>query len=155
MGEVKVDTADVGNTALQLLASTVYDVVVTDIKMPGLDGLSLLREIQTRWPDTPTIMITGHGEHEFAVHALRGGAFDFIQKPLDLDYFVSSLRRAIHTSDSRRRVKDGQATLARRASELELGLENRMRELAEATSLAKTPMKWLIGSGRQMQNIIR
>src|SRR5256886_9285353 len=48
--------------------------IVTDIKMPGMDGLELLAEIRTRWPDTPTLMITGHAEHDLVVHALRGGA---------------------------------------------------------------------------------
>jgi len=52
-------------------------------QMPGMDGLELLAEIRTRRPDTPTLMITGHGEHDLVVEALRGGAYDFIRKPID------------------------------------------------------------------------
>src|SRR5438067_10862764 len=95
MGGVKVDTAESGAAALDQIALQDYDAIVTDIKMPGIDGLALLAEIRTRWPDTPTLMITGHGEHELAVHALRSGAYDFIHNPSDRDHLVSALRGAI------------------------------------------------------------
>src|SRR5205807_2469283 len=94
MSGLTVETADSAAAALDRIAARDYDVIVTDIKMPGMDGLALLAEIRTRWPDTPTLMITGHGEHDLVVDALRGGAYDFIQKPIDRDYFVASLVRA-------------------------------------------------------------
>src|SRR5207249_314394 len=105
MPEVTVETADSAAAALERVAARDYDAIVTDIKMPGMDGLALLAEIRTRWPDTPTLMITGHGEHELVLHALRGGAFDFVQKPIDRDYFAGSLRRAIQARELRRRDK--------------------------------------------------
>jgi len=129
MGSVTVDTADSGEGALNLIAARDYDVIVTDIKLPGTDGLGLLAEIRTRRPDTPTIMITGHGEHALAIDALRGGAYDFIQKPIDRDYLVASLRRAIQVSELSRRVKEQQLALERRANELERTVEERTREL--------------------------
>src|SRR5204863_9501817 len=95
MNGVTVDTADSATAALQRIAALDYDAIVTDIKMPGMDGFALLAEIRLRRPDTPTLMITGHGEHALAVGALRGGAYDFIQKPIAREYFVASLRRAI------------------------------------------------------------
>src|SRR2546426_12257839 len=95
MDGVTVDVADSAAAALGRIGARDYDAIVTDIKMPGMDGFALLAEIRTRRPDTPTLMITGHGEHALAVGALRGGACDFIQKPIDRDYFVTSLRRAI------------------------------------------------------------
>jgi len=155
MTEVKVDTATSGTDALRQILTSHYDAIVTDIKMPGPDGLSLLAEVQARWPGTPTILITGHGENELAIHALRGGAFDFIQKPIDRDYFVSTLRRAIQIGESRRRTNEQQASLERHASELERILEDRTRELHDATSLAETPLKWLAGSSRQMQKVVQ
>src|SRR6266403_4901991 len=154
MADVSVDTVDSGASALQRICDGNYDAIVTDVKMPGTDGLSLLAEIQARWPNTPTIMITGHGEHELAIHALRGGAFDFIQKPIDRNYFVSSLRRAIETSESRRRVQERQRTLERRSDELERTLEERTRELRETTAIMESPMKWLMGPGQQMQQVV-
>src|SRR6267378_3064559 len=85
MDGVTVDTADSGAAALVQMAAKDYDAIVTDLKMPGMDGLELLAEIRTQRPDTPALMITGHGEHDLVVHALRGGAYDFIQKPIDRD----------------------------------------------------------------------
>ena len=120
---VTVDTADSGRAALELITSMEYDAIVTDIKMPGTDGITLLAEVRTRWPDTPTLVITGHGDHALAIDALRGGAYDFIQKPIDRDYFVSSLRRAIHIAALRRRVKEQQLALGRHANELERTVE--------------------------------
>src|SRR3989441_1727083 len=126
MSGVTVDTADSATAALDRIAARDYDAIVTDIKMPGMDGFALLAEIRTRRPDTPTLMITGHGEHALAVGALRGGACDFIQKPIDRDYFVTSLRRAIEVGE-----------LSRRAKEQQL------------------PLRWLMGPGRQMEKVVQ
>ncbi len=155
MGSVTVDTADSGEGALNLIAARDYDVIVTDIKLPGTDGLGLLAEIRTRRPDTPTIMITGHGEHALAIDALRGGAYDFIQKPIDRDYLVASLRRAIQVSELSRRVKEQQLALERRANELERTVEERTRELQEVTGVIESPLKWLMGPSRQMQKVVQ
>src|SRR5690349_2166522 len=106
MGEVTVDTADSAAAALDRIAARDYDAIVTDIKMQGMDGLTLLAEVRGRRPDTPVLMITGHGEHALAIQALRGGAYDFIQKPIDRDDFVAALRRAILAHALSRRVKD-------------------------------------------------
>src|SRR2546426_448700 len=119
MGEVTVDTADSAAAALERIAARDYDAIVTDIKMPGMDGLELLAEIRGHRPDTPILMITGHGEHALAIQALRGGAYDFIQKPIDRDDFVAALRRAILAHALSRRVKVRQAALERCAGELE------------------------------------
>ena len=119
MGGVTVETADSAAAALERIAVRDYDAIVTDIKMPGMDGLALLAEIRTRRPDTPTLIITGHGENELVVHALRGGACDFIQKPIDRDYFVAALYSAIRAHVLNRRVKDRQLALEGCAEELE------------------------------------
>src|SRR5205807_3672288 len=105
MGGVVVDTADSGAVALNRLDARDYDAIVTDIKIPGMDGLELLAEIRTQRPETPTLMITGYGEHELVVRALRAGAYDFIQKPIDRDYFLASLRRAMAKRELSRRVR--------------------------------------------------
>src|SRR5437867_3359746 len=128
MGGVTVDTADSAAAALDRIAARDYDAIVTDIKMPGMDGLALLAEIRARRPDTPTLMITGHGEHALAIQALRGGAYDFIQKPIDRDDVVASLHRAILAHALSRRVKDRQLALERCASELERIAEKLGRE---------------------------
>jgi sigma-B regulation protein RsbU (phosphoserine phosphatase) len=112
MSEVSIDTCDSAMCALDYISRTDYDAIVSDIKMPGMDGLALLGEVRTRCPETPTLLITGHGEHDLAVQALRGGAYDFIQKPIDRDYFVASLRRAIRTRQLSRQVEEHQTRIA-------------------------------------------
>ena len=119
MGGVTVETADSAAAALDRIAAGDYDAIVTDIKMPGMDGLGLLAEIRGRQPDTPTLMITGHGEYDLALRCLRGGAYDFIQKPIDRDHFVASLHRAIRAHAMNRLVKDRQSALERCADELQ------------------------------------
>src|SRR5947208_16182778 len=111
MRGVAVGTADSAAAALDRMAARDYDAIVTDIKMPGMDGLGLLAEIRGRQPDTPTLMITGHGEYDLALQSLRGGAYDFIQKPIDRDHLVASLRRAIRMRALNRRVKEQQSAL--------------------------------------------
>src|SRR5258708_2689252 len=101
-----------------------YDAIVSDIKMPGMDGLPLLAKIQALRPETPTLLITGHGEHDLAIQALRGGAYDFIQKPIDRDYVVAALRRAIQTHQLRRQVRAHQRALEMHAPPLERALPN-------------------------------
>src|SRR5256885_2194278 len=118
MGGVTVETADSAAAALERIAAEDYDAIVTDIKMPGMDGLALLAEIRTRRPDTPTLIITGHGENELVVRALRGGACDFIQKPIDRGYFVAALYRAISAHARNRRAKDRELALEYQAGEL-------------------------------------
>src|SRR5437016_5892963 len=114
MREVTVDTADSAAAALERIAARDYDAVVTDIKMPGMDGLTLMAEIRGRRPDTPILMITGHGEDALAIQALRGGAYDFIPKPIDRDDIVASLHRAIRAQAANRRAKDRHLALEER-----------------------------------------
>src|SRR2546426_8268703 len=139
MDGVTVDVADSAAAALERIAARDYDVIVTDIKMPGMDGLALMAEIRRRQPDTPTLMITGHGEHALAILALRGGAYDFIQKPIDRDSFVASLYRAIRAHALIRRVKDRQSALERCASELEQIAEKLWREQAPVLIVGDDP----------------
>jgi len=119
MDGASIDTSETAKEALERIQETDYDAIVTDIKMPGMDGLALLQEIQTLRPGTPTLLITGHGEHDFAVQALRGGAYDFVQKPIDRDYFVASLERAVHVRRLDRQVEKQQLALELHARVLE------------------------------------
>src|SRR6266436_1953829 len=116
---VQVDTSASAQGALELIQAQDYDVIVSDIKMPGMDGLALLAQIQALRPETPTLLITGHGEHQLAIQALRGGAYDFIQKPIDRDELVASLHRALQTRRLRRQVKELLLSLELHALSLE------------------------------------
>lgn len=132
MGPVRVDTAESATPALERIAGTEYDAIVCDIKLPGMDGLALLAEIRKLRPGVPTLLITGHGQHDLAVQALRGGAFDFIQKPIEREYLIASLRRAIHVHDLSRQVEEQKRALERHAAHLEDTVNERTRELRES-----------------------
>ena len=119
MDGIQIDTSETAIDALERIKDTDYDATVSDIKMPGMDGLALLHEIRELRPATPTLMITGHGERELAVQALRGGAYDFVQKPIDRDYFVASLERAIQLRRLDRQVEQQRLALERHARVLE------------------------------------
>lgn len=90
----EMDEAPDGPTALELAATEKYDVVLCDIKMPQMDGIEVLDRLLVM-NDTPVVMISGHGNIETAVDALKKGAYDYISKPLDLNRLLVSIRNAI------------------------------------------------------------
>src|SRR5436190_1038688 len=137
MTGLTVDTAQSGAVALDRITARDYDAIVTDIKIPGMDGLELLAEIRTHRPDTPILMITGYGELDLVVQAVRAGAYDFIRKPIDRDYFVASLRRAMEARELSRRVNGQQLGLERHLNELETIVEERTRELRRGTTSSR------------------
>jgi signal transduction histidine kinase len=89
-----VETANSGTTALPLFLKSRPPIVITDIKMPGMDGIELLRRIKTADPETEVIMITGHGDLDLAIMSLKNEATDFITKPINVDALEIALRRA-------------------------------------------------------------
>jgi two-component system, sensor histidine kinase and response regulator len=131
MPAVTVETSESAPAALERLRATEYDAVIADIKMPGMDGLELLGRIRDLRPETPTLLITGHGEHDLAVQALRGGAHDYVQKPIDRDYFVGSLSHAIEKRKLSQKVNEHKQSLQKHSRELEECLEERTHELGE------------------------
>ncbi|GEO04691.1 Fis family transcriptional regulator [Adhaeribacter aerolatus] len=90
-----VDEAENGEVGLELLSKTKYDVVLCDIKMPKIDGLEVLNRAMEFVPDTPFIMISAHGTIDTAVEATKKGAYDFLQKPPDLNRLLITVRNAI------------------------------------------------------------
>jgi len=91
----KVDDTENGVNGLKLASENNYDIIFCDIKMPKMDGLEFLEKKQEKEIDCPVIMISGHGNIETAVKALKNGAYDYIEKPLDLNRVLTSLRNAI------------------------------------------------------------
>jgi two-component system response regulator FixJ len=90
-----VDTAGDGSGAWQLIQQRRYDLVVTDLRMPGMDGPELLAHIQDRGVSTRVVVITGHATLDAAVDCLRKGAVDFLVKPFTVETFLDSIRRAL------------------------------------------------------------
>jgi DNA-binding NtrC family response regulator len=91
----KVDEAADGEEGLKKFTSATYDIVLCDIKMPKLDGLEFLQKATDHNPETPVIMISGHGNIETAVDAVKKGAFDYISKPPDLNRLLITIRNAM------------------------------------------------------------
>jgi len=91
----EVDEAEEGVSGLSKLDSETYDIVFCDIKMPKMDGIEVLDKIKELNPELPVVMISGHGNIDTAVEAIKKGAFDFIQKPLDLNRILVSVRNAL------------------------------------------------------------
>ncbi len=94
----QIDLAPEGVGGLELFRNNDYDVVLLDIKMPGMDGIEVLEKIMAEPKDVPVIMISGHGNIDTAVEAIKKGAFDFIEKPLDLNRLLITIRNALDKS---------------------------------------------------------
>lgn len=92
--EFEVDEAEDGKEGLEKALSESYDVIFCDIKMPKMDGMEVLDGLVKAKIDVPVIMISGHGNVESAVQAIKKGAFDFIEKPLDLNRILVTIRNA-------------------------------------------------------------
>ena len=91
----QVDIAENGKKGLEMIQEHTYDAILCDIKMPGLDGMEVMAKATELTPETPFILISGHGSIELAVEAVRKGAYDFISKPPDLNRLLITLRNAV------------------------------------------------------------
>ncbi len=92
--EFEVDEAENGNEGLTKALAKSYDIIFCDIKMPGMDGMEVLDALVKAKNESPVIMISGHGNIDTAVQAIKKGAFDFIEKPLDLNRILVTIRNA-------------------------------------------------------------
>ncbi|MEW6265641.1 MAG: response regulator [Thermodesulfobacteriota bacterium] len=124
-----VRTAADGVEALRLFQEWAPPIVITDIKMPGLDGVELLDRIKKERPETEVIMMTGHGDMDLAVLSLKHEATDFITKPINDEALAVALRRAEERIALRRRLKDYTENLERLVAQ-------KTRELLAAERLA-------------------
>ncbi|QDT33211.1 sigma-54-dependent transcriptional regulator [Thalassoglobus polymorphus] len=96
----QVNTTATAENAIQLITESVPDVVVMDVRLPGMDGLSALQELQRQIGKTPVIIITAFGDLDTAVQAINRGAFEYLTKPFDLDQAIHVIQKAIATGSS-------------------------------------------------------
>jgi len=112
-----VSAAYSGKECLDTLEKTDIDVVVLDIKMPGMDGIETLGEIRKRFPLVEVIMLTGHGSTETAVEGMKLGAFDYLMKPAEFDDLTAKLQGARKRKDEQEeRIRQAEATFLIRKS---------------------------------------
>ena len=149
-GGIRTTAFDQADTVLTALRREEPDVLLTDIRMPGRDGLELLEEIRSKRPKLPVIVMTAHSDLDSAVAAYQGGAFEYLPKPFDIDQAVDLVRRAAQ----QRVAAPEPASEARRIPEM-LGQAPAMQEVFRAIGrLSRSSMTVLItgesGTGKEL-----
>ncbi len=149
----KIDEAADGEEGLKKFMATNFDVVLCDIKMPKMDGLEFLQKATEANPDVPIIMISGHGNIETAVEAVKKGAFDYISKPPDLNRLLITIRNA---TDKNVLVKETK-TLKRKVSKTQeiIGESEAIKQIKNTIEkVAPTDARVLVtgenGSGKEL-----
>jgi len=125
----EVHSAENGEEALRIFKQTRPPIILTDIKMPGMDGIELLKRIKKESPETEVIMITGHGDIELAIESLKHEATDFITKPINDDLLEIALNKALEKVALKKQVKEY-------TEGLESLVEEKTRQLIENERLA-------------------
>jgi two-component system nitrogen regulation response regulator NtrX len=148
-----VQFASDGPSALAKVAATLFDVVLLDIKMAGMDGLKVLKTVKERTPELPVVMISGHGTIETAVEATKLGAFDFLQKPLDRERLLITVRNAIQAKNLMSEVTEMKKQVE--GKDVILGESSKIKEvLTIIERVAPTEARVLIcgenGSGKEL-----
>ena len=142
-----------GTALLDSLDQELPDAIVTDIRMPGIDGLALLKRLQDRCPELPVIVMTAHSDLESAVSAFHGGAFEYLPKPFDVDEAVDRVRRACAQARNLRAEREP-APLPEATPEI-IGAAPTMQEVFRAIArLARSHITVLIngesGTGKEL-----
>jgi len=110
-----VDDAPSGQVCLEMLRDKSIDIVITDVQMPGMSGVELCHMLHERHPDLVPIVLTGVGDLDMAIAAIRAGAYDFLSKPVKVDALEIAIKRAIEHLSVRQEVKRLRSTVAREA----------------------------------------
>lgn len=122
-----------GEKALQAVKGGDYDLLITDIKMPGLSGLDVLRKTRDIDPELPVIIVTGFASLETAIEAVRDGAYDYVTKPFDMDKFLHVVSRAVKQKKLSRQNKD----LLNNLVDLDKQLESRLNQIFAIGEVSK------------------
>ncbi|MFT6746253.1 MAG: two-component system nitrogen regulation response regulator NtrX [Glaciecola sp.] len=151
----KVDEAENGPDGLELAKKNEYDVILCDIKMPKMDGLEVLEELQKLDHAPAVVMISGHGTIETAVEALKKGAFDFLPKPPDLNRLLVTVRNALERGDLIHETKILKKKLSKKVNNDIIGESKAIKEVFEMIDkVAPTTARVLInggnGSGKEL-----
>ena len=129
-----VFTAGNGEDALKTLSDTDIDLVITDMRMPGIDGLELLKAAKSLNPDLPVIMVTAFGEVEMAVAAMKAGAFNYLTKPFSNDELVLNATKALeHYAVLRENMRLREEMRSRTSFSSMVGKNQKMQEIGRAS----------------------
>jgi two-component system nitrogen regulation response regulator NtrX len=141
--------------ALKAVGQETFDLIISDIKMPKMDGLEFLSKVKEMGVECPVVMITGHGTIDTAVESIKKGAFDFIQKPLDLNRVLVTVRNATQSAQLVRETKSLKKKVARIVGTQIVGKSKGIQEvMAMVDTVAPTEARVLIlgpnGSGKEL-----
>ncbi|MDP6946258.1 MAG: response regulator, partial [Myxococcota bacterium] len=133
----EVDEAADGLSALAALERCGGDVqvIITDLRMPGLDGMGLLGRIVADYPGRPVVMITAHGSVDTAVEAMKVGAFDFVTKPFDAGDLRAVVQKAVNTARAELDLIEPEGELSARTDHGAFGMIGRSSTMAEVYSI--------------------
>ena len=153
--EIQVQEAENGKEGLQMIKDHSFDLVFCDIKMPFMDGLEVLNNVIKSQIDTPIVMISGHGNIETAVQAIKEGAFDFIEKPLDLNRILVILRNVKDRTSLVEEKKVLKATVKKMKGSKIIGESKEIMEIKEmiekiAPSDARVMITGSNGTGKEL-----
>ena len=137
MPDVLVTTASYAEAAIGLVQQQDYDAIVSDIRVPDMDGLTLMGKIHESRPDIPIILMTAQTHHEVGLRALKEGAYAFLPKPIDIQIFLAWLSRAIHVRQLSREVQEKTDRLQRQTQALEEAVQERTAHLEAAMAALK------------------
>lgn len=119
-----------GRLGLAMASTGSFDLVLSDITMPGFDGLTLARELRKSAPSTPVVLVTGNATFDHALRAIRHGACDFLLKPFNLDALDQTVRRALERRRALREQEDAVRVLEKRLEEQAIVHSTAEQELA-------------------------
>lgn len=139
------DTAVDGNEALAKYSNNCYDAVITDIVMPGMDGLRLTSEIAAKGWNTPVMVITGFSEEHSAGKAVEAGANDFVCKPFSTEEFITRFHRMVRDGETLRQICDKQNQIGEMSHEMIAGVQRdaseKITKLEEEIKKLKAQLK--------------
>ena len=153
-----VRTTDSAEEALSYVSRSWQGILVSDIRMPGMDGMALLRAATAIDPDLPVLLLTGHGDVNLAVDAMRDGAYDFIEKPFSVERLLDSITRAMEKRQLTLENRQLRSSVANRSDDLETRIVGRSRAMLsirkQIRAVAPTPADVLIvgatGTGKEL-----
>lgn len=149
----QISEAENGKQAIEAASKETFDLVLCDIKMPVMDGQEVLEKLRADYPETPIVMISGHGDLETAVDCMRMGAYDYISKPPDLNRLLNTVRNALDRNELAKENKVLKKKISKRYQMI--GTSKALREIQEMIDkVAPTDARVLIigpnGTGKEL-----
>ncbi len=155
---LKVRTLNSAQKALAIISHSYEGIIVSDIRMPKMDGMELLKKVTAIDPELPVIMVTGHGDVNLAVDAMRFGAYDFIEKPFAQERFLDAVVRALEKRELTLENRELRKNVAKQTDDLEAQIVGRSKVMnlirEQIRAIAPTPADVLIvgetGTGKEL-----